>query len=239
MTTRRPAEPSATHDRWLVSYADFVTLLFALFVVLFASAHHDNQQLKQLSQSIHAGFNSLGAHPPEAGNKATPAEHSAPAQPPESDAKVADMTLLNSQLSSALGDSIAKQQIVLQRNHDGLVISLRELGFFGSGNADLLPGAKDSLQSIAAILSQYPFEVRVEGHSDDQPIHNVTFHSNWELSTARATSVLLLLVNASGLDPAKVSLAGYGPYRPIAGNDTPEGRRMNRRVDLVVLNSSF
>jgi chemotaxis protein MotB len=78
-------------------------------------------------------------------------------------------------------------------------------------------------------------DLRIEGHSDDQPIHTAEFRSNWELSTARATAVLLLLINDSGVDPRKISVAGYGQFRPLADNATPEGRRMNRRVDLVVV----
>jgi chemotaxis protein MotB len=85
---------------------------------------------------------------------------------------------------------------------------------------------------------QHDLELRVEGHSDDQPIHNAEFRSNWELSTARAMTVLLLLVDDSGYDPRKISVAGYGQYRPVADDATPEGRRMNRRVDLVVLGSA-
>ncbi len=112
---------------------------------------------------------------------------------------------------------------------EGFVISLKELGFFDSGQAVLRPGAADKIEQIAKVLAQHGFYLRVEGHSDDQPIHTPQFDSNWELSTARAMAVLTLLINQSGLDPAKISLAGYGQYRPIADNATADGRRMNRR----------
>jgi chemotaxis protein MotB len=118
------------------------------------------------------------------------------------------------------------------------VISLRELGFFNSGQAVLEPGAAGKIEKIARILSQQKLELRVEGHSDDQPIKTDQFHSNWELSTARAMSVLLLLVNEAGFDPSKISVVGCGQYRPIADNATPEGRKMNRRVDLVVVGTA-
>jgi chemotaxis protein MotB len=124
---------------------------------------------------------------------------------------------------------------VLQVTPEGFVISLKELGFFNSGQATLLPGAADKLKRIAKVLSRPGLEIRVEGHSDNQPIHNDQFNSNWELSTARAMSVLLLLVNDAGFDPQKISASGYGQYRPTSSNDTPEGRRMNRRVDIVVV----
>jgi chemotaxis protein MotB len=121
---------------------------------------------------------------------------------------------------------------------EGFVISLKELGFFNSGQAQLLPGAAEKIARIAQILSKRGLDLRVEGHSDNQPIHNEQFRSNWELSTARAMSVLLLLVDQSGYDPKKVSIAGYGEFRPIADDSTSDGRRKNRRVDLVVLGTA-
>jgi chemotaxis protein MotB len=118
---------------------------------------------------------------------------------------------------------------------EGFVISLRDLGFFNSGQAVLLPGADEKIERIAKVLLQHGLDLRVEGHSDNQPIHTGQFRSNWELSTARAMAVLLLLVDKGGMDPTKMSVAGYGEFRPIADNFTPEGRQMNRRVDLVVV----
>ena len=115
------------------------------------------------------------------------------------------------------------------------MISLKELGFFNSGQAVLLPGAAAKIERIAQVLTQHGLDLRVEGHSDNQPIHNAQFRSNWELSTARAMAVVQLLVDDAGFDPRKISVAGYGQYRPIADDATPEGRRMNRRVDLVVV----
>ena len=238
MTTRsrslREKQPQAstTHDRWLVSYADFVTLLFALFVVLFASARHNTSAVRNLSKSVHAGFDQLGMPRPD-----PPAqiEQRDPIETESASGSSSSFADVNNQLHSALSDSIAKHQVIVEQNRDGLVISLRELGFFNSGNAELLATAREPLVRAAKILSEHHLEMRVEGHSDDQPIHNSYFQSNWQLSTARAMTVLLLLVNECNFDPQKISLAGYGPYRPIASNDTAEGRRMNRRVDLVIL----
>ena len=100
-----------------------------------------------------------------------------------------------------------------------------------------MPGADDKIKRIAAVLVQYGLDMRVEGHSDDVPIHNAEFASNWDLSTARATAVAMMLLNESGVDPKKIAIAGYGQYHPNASNDTPEGRRANRRVDIVVVSS--
>lgn len=228
-----------------MSYADFLTLLFALFVVLFASMRQSNLNLRKVSHSIHTGFEEMGARPPSPTPSVVseakpalfePASRTAIPPPPVAAAKpTGDMEDLGIELKKVLGDSIARHEIVMQQNSDGLVISLQDFGFFNSGEAQLLPGAREELRRTAKVLMQHQLNLRVEGHSDDQPIHNATFHSNWELSTGRALTVLLLLVNDSGFDPKKISLAGYGPYRPIASNATPEGRQKNRRIDLVIL----
>jgi chemotaxis protein MotB len=228
----------SSRDRWLISYADFVTLLFAVFVVLFAFSWQSKQNVRTVSNAIHTGFQAMSVNPPN-GSKAQQQTVDAPPapvglpQPPEMD--TADLT---KELQQVLGDSIDKKEIVMQQTREGLVISLRELGFFNSGEAKLLPGAAEKLRGTAQVLMQRGLELRVEGHSDEQPIHNSFFRSNWELSTARATSVLTVFVEDAKFPPTKISVAGYGPYHPVADNDTPEGRGMNRRVDLVVLASS-
>jgi chemotaxis protein MotB len=224
-----------SHERWLVSYADFMTLLFAFFVVLFASQRHNNQGLHKVAGSIRDGFTTMSAYAPPA--SATPVSLS-PGQ--VKSAKTApsadlDLPLLRKQLQDVLGDSIAKHEIVVDQTPEGLVISLRELGFFDSAQANLLPGAADKIKRTAQILAQHHLNIRVEGHSDDQPIRSALFHSNWELSSARAMTVLQLLIHEGGFDPSKVSMSAYGPYRSLASNATPEGRRQNRRVDLVVV----
>jgi chemotaxis protein MotB len=100
-----------------------------------------------------------------------------------------------------------------------------------------MPGAADKIKRIAAVLMQYGLDMRVEGHSDNVPIHNAAFNSNWDLSTARAMAVAMMLVNESGVDPKRMSIAGYGEYHPVASNDTPDGRRSNRRVDIVIVSA--
>jgi chemotaxis protein MotB len=227
--------PGSGHDRWLVSYADFVTLLFAVFVVLFAFSWHSKQAIQTVSTAIHSGFQSLSATSAETGTATVLAEQESASSPSNLQAARVDTEALNKELRGVLGESISKHEIVMQQTTEGLIISLRELGFFNSGEAKLLPGAAEKLEDTARVLRQHGMEVRVEGHSDDQPIHTAEFHSNWELSTARAMSVLTLLVDEAGFPPEKVSVAGYGAYRPVADDATVEGRRMNRRVDLVII----
>ena len=243
----RHAEEPANHDRWLVSYSDFITLLFAFFVVLFASSYHDNQTIEKLSHAIHVGFQQMGAfsgaangngiaYPnlPPVPSSCTPQVH-CPATANASAASAVDVVQLKRELEAAIGQELRNHEVVMRVTPEGFVISLNELGFFNSGQAVLLPGAATKIQRIARVLALHGLDLRVEGHSDDQPIHTAQFRSNWELSTARAMEVMMLLVDRSGFDPAKISVAGYGQYRPVADNATSEGRRLNRRVDLVVL----
>jgi chemotaxis protein MotB len=250
---RRLVEEHSNHDRWLLSYSDFMTLLFALFVVLFASSYRDNQQIKRLSQAIHIGFQQMGAFSGGASNSGvaypyiepeptlgTPSV--VPSNVKKEDALaplVVNIAQLRRELEGAIGQELRDREVVMRVSPEGFVISLNELGFFNSGQAALLPGAAPKIEKIAKILMQHGLDLRIEGHSDDQPIHTAQFRSNWELSTARAMAVLLLLVNDSGFDPKKISVAGYGQYRPVSDNATPDGRKMNRRVDLVVVASAF
>jgi chemotaxis protein MotB len=144
---------------------------------------------------------------------------------------------IRKQLEAALGDELQKHHVDLRVTPGGLVVSLREVGFFDSGEAVLLPQAEPTLARVASALSARNFEVRVEGHTDDVPIHNSSYRSNWDLSTARATEVVNMLVSNYDFKPERISVAGYAQYRPIASNDTEEGRRKNRRIDLVIVST--
>ncbi len=232
----------------MVSYADFMTVLFAFFVVLFASAYQENHSIKKVSNAIHYGFVDLETFSSTANDAGVMHARPLTNQPastrlaedgkPKSDQTAAtgiDIDALRRQLEAAIGRELQDGQVTMSVTPEGFVISLKDLGFFDSGQAVLRQGAADKIERIAKVLAQHGFYLRVEGHSDDQPIHTPAFDSNWELSTARAMAVLTLLINQSGLDPDRISLAGYGQYRPIADNATPDGRKMNRRVDLVVV----
>jgi chemotaxis protein MotB len=228
----RSAEHEPGHSRWLVSYSDFITLLFAFFVVLFATSYRNNHAIPAVSRAIHSGFQEMSVAP-AAKMEATPKP--ANTVPAASAVSTADMRELQRQLEAALSKELRNHQVVLHLTPEGFVISLSEVGFFDSGEAALLPGAADKISRIAGVLSRNGLSLRIEGHSDNQPIHNDQFQSNWELSTARAMAVLSWLVNDTAFPPAKLSVAGYGEYRPVATNASPEGRKLNRRVDLVVV----
>lgn len=254
MSRRKRHKAHANHERWLVSYADFITLLFAFFVVLYASSQADKKKAAQVAASIKGAFQQMGVFtgtgpeqlgiPSSQGNS-----HPDMTDAPLKVVKVAgvddnakatggygvDVDELRKELESALGDEIRKHEVQMRMTPEGLVVSLREVGFFSSGEAVLLEDGQATLARIATILGGKGFEIRVEGHTDNIPIHTSEFKSNWELSTARATQVVSLLIEKYSFDPMLISAAGYSEYRPVGTNDTAQGRAANRRVDLVVV----
>jgi chemotaxis protein MotB len=248
MRRRRKSEDDAHPERWMVSYADFMTLLFALFVVLFASSYHDKKTVQRVSSAVKNGFQEMGAFTgsdsiqdtsssdmSKLGSVLSPTSNGGAKVGSVPGSAGIDLTELHRKLTKALGKEIERQEVALRMTPEGFVISLHELGFFNSGEARLLPGAADKIKRIAAVLMEYGLDMRVEGHSDNVPIHNAAFGSNWDLSTARAMAVAMMLIDEAGVDPQRMSIAGYSQYHPTANNDTPEGRRANRRVDIVVV----
>jgi chemotaxis protein MotB len=187
--TRRGKREEDTHpDRWLVSYADFMTLMFALFVVLFASAYHDKKAIQRVSAAVKNGFQDMGlssaSNGPRKGLPSSMSKDGATLSSTESDPNKAalvpgdariDLNELHKKLELVLGKEIERQEVGLRMTPEGFVISLHELGFFDSGEAKLRPGAADKIKRIAAVLTQYGLDMRVEGHSDNVPIHNATF----------------------------------------------------------------
>ena len=145
---------------------------------------------------------------------------------------------MQSELQDALHNEIALHKVALHRETDGLVVSLREFGFFASGSANIKPESLAALDRIASILSVRTCRLRIEGHTDNVPIHTAQMASNWELSTARATELVRLLIVRHRFAPQRLSAAGYAEYHPIASNLTAQGRAQNRRVDIVILGAN-
>jgi len=256
---RRRTRGHANHDRWLVSYADFITLLFAFFVVLYSSAQVDQRKVGRLAVAIQVAFQQLGVFPAAGVPIQLPANPELPLQAvtvieanqqielrrtsfaaddnadPDSSENDTDLTLLQSELQQALQQEIAAHAVALHRETDGLVISLREFGFFDSGSVTIKSAALPALDRIASLLAIRTCRLRIEGHTDNVPIHTSQISSNWELSTARATELVRLLIQRYRFSPERLSAAGYAEYHPIASNATEQGRAQNRRVDLVIL----
>ena len=258
MSRKKRGRPHINHERWLVSYADFVTLLFAFFVVLYSTSQVDKRKVGQLALAIQVAFQKLGVFP--ASTTQVPVDVKEPmpfstvqaienAQrtaalgriAPQTSGSLAgteengDLTVLRQELEHALAPEIARSEVALHTVPDGLVISLREIGFFDTGSASIKAGSRTAFDQIASLLAKRQYRIRIEGHSDDVPIHNSQFSDNWALSTARATELVRLLMVKYQFAPQKLSAAGYAQYHPVADNATVEGRAQNRRVDVVIL----
>jgi chemotaxis protein MotB len=244
---KRKSKSHVSHERWLVSYADFITLMFAFFVVLFATSQADKKKQAEVSQAIDQAFRTLGLFEPakvdphakamamSADEAAVPVNLVLGDELAASPAVKEDLARLKHELEGKLSNQIAQHVVALHIGRDGLVISLREAGFYDSGSAVPHASSMPSLDSIAETLKASPYDIRIEGHTDNVPIHTGQFDSNWELSTARATKLTRIFVEQHGFRPARLSASGYAEFHPVATNDTAEGRSENRRVDIIVL----
>jgi chemotaxis protein MotB len=239
---RRVHRSRVSHDRWLVSYADFITLLFAFFVVLYAFAKADVKKAAQVSAAIDTALHSLSILPdpsapkPNAGTLSSEGILALPIESVVSPAIARDgLESVRRQLQQTLSEQIRRRNITINMGPDGLVISLREAGFFDSGSANPRSDTLGTLRRIADSLAHAPYDIRIEGHTDNLPIHNAEFDSNWELSSARATQITHLFIDLKTIPPSRLSAAGYAEFHPVASNETAEGRAENRRVDLVVM----
>jgi chemotaxis protein MotB len=239
MTTRKKQPGAVNHERWLVSYADFITLMFAFFVVMFASSQADKNKQAQVADAMKEAFAELGIFDHRA--TAPPVTMGAGATANDTALQLAEQATvaqLKQHLDRLIDDQVQrghlpKDSVTTYIGRDGLVISLHEAGFFASGSAVVNPA---SLPLLSALVDTLPLRpVRVEGHTDDVPIHTTQYATNWELSTARASAIARFLLSRSKLDPKNVSAAGYAEFHPVAPNTTAEGRAQNRRVDIILL----
>jgi chemotaxis protein MotB len=230
---KRP-KPHTNQERWVLSYADFMTLLFAFFVVLYASAQVDKAKMASLSNAIAAGFQDLGVGAGQGGAPVvipgtTPPVFTHPARPQQA----TDAILRKLEID--LSPELQRHTVSFRQTPEGLVLSLHEIGFFDSGAADLRASSLDTFDRIGSVIASVGSNLRIEGHTDNIPIHTVHFHSNWELSTARAAEIIRIFITREGIGPERLSAAGYAEYHPVADNSTEDGRRLNRRVDIVII----
>ncbi len=238
-------------ERWLVSYADLLTLMFALFVVLFASSQSDKGKAQQMAESVRRALDSgqvtaviagiLGGSRDLKGK----GNAQVAVKPPKGQAATgqgqqgtAELLPSLEYLTRELEKEIKAGKLQVRMEGRGLVVSLTEAAFFHSGEADILPATYESLDKIAGVIAKLPNPVRLEGHTDSVPIHNSRFRSNWELSSARSIAMLELLTTRCRIPISRLAVAGYADNVPLASNNTEQGRARNRRVDIVMLNKA-
>ena len=242
---RRPKHEHANHERWLVSYADFITLLFAFFVMLYSHSQMDRVQAARISQAFREALEEgrithvlakLLKNPPPAKPRAQlPME--IPPAPPDPNGTIELLPSLK-ELQEKLKAEIHSGKVEVRMERRGLVISLKEASFFPPGGDAIQPQAMPVIENIAVELRRIPNPIRLEGHTDSTPIHNSRFRSNWELSAARGIAMLELFATRFSIPRERMAIAGYADTAPVATNETEQGRARNRRVDIVVLNET-
>jgi len=225
------------HDeRWVISYADLVTLLLGFFIILYSTAELDVSRFEQLRFAFADAFN-VDVKQGQNGDSAFFQGGSGIVSGGALGLPDPQLELIKNRVDRKLEESgFALGTIVVGRQQDDIVIRLADHLLFPSASAELQPEARDLMQVVADVLQTVPNAVRVEGHTDNVPVGTAAYPTNWELSSARATAVLRSLVDA-GVAPTRLSAAGYAEFRPVASNATPEGRAQNRRADIVIISS--
>jgi chemotaxis protein MotB len=258
---KRVAEEETRHAAWAVPYGDLVTLLFAFFVVLYAVSSVNEGKYRALSSTLFTEFN--GQKPPGSAPGSAPGavalvrpySNAATSSAPDSHAIFADTAVVTrkeaeeiarsqaesqaldkvaSDVSAAMSDLIKSNLVVVRRKGTTIEVEIRTDILFPSGSATLSATAVGVIRKLSQTLVSLPNPVRVEGHTDSQPIDTTAFPSNWELSSARAASVVHVIAN-SGIDPARLSVIGRAQYSPAQSNSTAAGRNANRRVLIAIL----
>lgn len=247
MRRKKHAPAHENHERWLVSYADFITLLFAFFVVMFASSQTDKAKAQAVADSVTEALENgsvkaavheiLGGTVDEKGKGNAQMKGPGGSEPKRSDPPIGAELLPSMQyLTRSLQQEISQGKVEIHMEPRGLVVSLRQAAFFPSGEDVIEPDSLPILDRIGTTIRDLPNTVRLEGHTDSMPIHTTRFRTNWELSAARAIAMLDTLTSRCNVPRNRLAIAGYADTVPADTNDTAEGRAHNRRVDIVILN---
>lgn len=240
---RNNHEEHENHERWLVSYADFITLLFAFFVVMYAISSVNDGKYRVLSESLLSAFRDIVRSSEAVSVGLRPAGQIVVAPVPTQPAvRLTDarrrqqerMRAIAKDLLKALEPLVQEQRVRVAETRLGIAVEINAAVLFAPGQARLAPESEKVLRAVAVVLRGDDHVIRIEGHTDDVPIATREFPSNWELATARASSVVRVLVD-EGISGARLAAVGYAEFRPLAPNDTPEGRSRNRRVTVMIL----
>lgn len=249
MARRKRPEDHDNHERWLVSYADFITLLFAFFVVMYAISSINEGKYRVMSDSIVDAFKNaptssrpLRLAPPQQEGGGTievlPQPESGQArEKPGSDPREQRRVRMKRVAQDLLGvmDALVKDgQVRVTESDLGITVQINASLLFAPAQADLNQTSVEVLRAVGRVLAQDTHKIRIEGHTDNLPINTPAYPSNWELSSARASSVTRLFVD-NGVDPQRLVVVGYADNRPVDSNETPEGRARNRRVTVMIL----
>ncbi len=256
---KKKVEEEGGNERWLITYADLITLLMVFFVLMYSMSQVDIDKYSALANSLSLvltgqSISMMEAPGPSMAEGLTSSDQTSEAAAAAAAAQQAQMEEIeaiitkfietrDSQISSTSSNNSEttrlSEQIIIYEQERGLVISFKDALLFRSGSAELNPVARDIIKEVGQPLVGIPNYIRVEGHTDDLPINTAKFPSNWELSVMRATNVVHVLSEASGIPADRLAAIGYGENRPLVLNDSQQHRAMNRRVDLVILKKRY
>jgi chemotaxis protein MotB len=241
---RRSRHGGAQHsssERWLITYADLITLLLVFFVIMYALSQVDKAKYEELKKSLQTSIRYV----PVEGAGKTPhvigdgGENDTVVPMPFMSPDQAALVALEKQIGALAKEEGLDQEITSRIEQRGLVVSISNTTFFAPGEAALRPEIMPALDRVAGVLSRDPHYVRIEGHTDNTPIRTLRYPSNWELSAIRATTLVRFLMERHSFPPTRLSAAGYGEYYPRVRNTTEANRALNRRVDIVILRSAL
>lgn len=245
--SKKKHEEHENHERWIIPYADMVTLLFAFFVVMYSISQQDLAKLKNVSEAVQEAF--MGHR--RGGAKVKKIEMGSTASPPESSPRfVVKRSSSNSEIREELQRALEADgfdfvfedklsPIQVRMDSRGVIISISAGYLFEPNSTEVRPELYPVINIVADIVKRNDRLILVEGHTDDEPVVGNIFYSNWELSALRATSMVRVLVDHFGIDPHRLTASGYSQYRPIGDNKTPDGKSRNRRVEIIMLNASY
>jgi chemotaxis protein MotB len=223
---RKKIDSPENLDRWLLTYADLITLLLAFFIVMYSMSQIDNKKFGQVSDALNTVLR---------GGESVLRYREDPIKDGHGLLKLGNLRMVQQKIDERFKELGREGELQTEITERGLVVHILESALFDQGSASLKPRAMELLDLIAQQVTDKPNHVRVEGHTDDRPIQTAIYPSNWELSSSRATAVVRYYVENHSIPPDRISALGFGEYRPIVPNTSPENRARNRRVDVVIL----
>ncbi|WP_409273931.1 flagellar motor protein MotB [Neobacillus sp. SCS-31] len=228
-------EDEHVDESWLIPYADLLTLLLALFIVLYAASTIDVAKYQYLMESFKSELTGTKIPDNNAGlSPHMPTPETPVVEPPKEDKKDTELDALKIKLENYIKNNKLEAVVSLQESKKGIEVSLKDVILFDSGRAELKPNSFKTLDGMVGLINTVPNPVSIEGHTDNVPATNTIYRTNWELSAARAVSVLYYF-ESKNVDTSRLQFSGFGEFHPLFSNDTDEHRQANRRVTIVIL----
>lgn len=232
MSIRRRKNSDVTEsNQWINTYSTCITVILTFFILLFCITSKEQKKLTSVSNTTRGTFSDNDSISTKQNNVSSVIGQ-------ENQADPSQQQNIYEIVKDYVNNNSMKSDVEVQDDDMGVIIQIKDSLLFQSGKADLIPEAKTLLEKIAKLMSEMKNNIKIEGHTDNVPINTFKFESNWELSTSRAVNVLRYFIEDKKLDPKRFGAEGYGEYRPLVNNDTPENRAKNRRINIVILTSN-